>query len=106
MKMRLKKGDRVEVITGVEKGKRAPIIKVIPEKGKVVLEGVKLVKRHMRPSPKMPQGGIIEKPAPIDVSNVKLVCPRCDKTTKPKVAFVNEKKVRVCRKCGELIDEA
>lgn len=102
---KLKKGDMVEVISGVEKGKRGTIIRVIPERGRVVVEGVKLVKRHMRPSQKMPQGGIMEKPAPIAISNVMLVCPHCDKRTRPRMVFVRDKKARACRKCGELIDE-
>lgn len=104
-RLRLKKGDTVEVITGVEKGKRGTIIKVIPSKGRVVIEGVKLVKRHMRPSRRIPQGGIVEKPAPINISDVMLVCPHCNKRTRPRMAIVKDKKARACRKCGELIDE-
>lgn len=102
---KLKKGDTVEVITGVEKGKRGTIIRVMPSKGRVVIEGVKLVKRHMRPSQKMPQGGIVEKPAPINISDVMLVCPQCSKRTRPRMTIVRGRKARVCRKCGELIDE-
>lgn len=102
---KLKKGDTVEVITGVEKGKRGSIIKVLPLKGRVVIEGVKLVKRHMRPSRKIPQGGIIEKPAPVDISDVMLVCPHCNKRTRPRMVNVRDSKARACRKCGELIDE-
>lgn len=102
---KLKKGDTVEVITGVEKGRRGAIIKVLPLKGKIVIEGVKLVKRHLRPSRKIPQGGIVEKPAPIDISNVMLVCPRCNKRTRPHMVTVGNNKARACRKCGELIDE-
>ncbi len=102
---KLKKGDTVEVITGVEKGKRGTIIKVLPQKGKVVIEGVKLVKRHMRPSQKMPQGGIVEKPAPIDISDVMLVCPHCNQKTRTRMVTVGDNKTRSCKKCGELIDE-
>lgn len=103
---KIKKGDTVEVISGVEKGKRGTVIKVIPEKGRVVIEGVKLVKRHLRPSQKVPQGGIVEKPAPIDISDVMLVCPHCDKRTRPQMVIVRDGvKTRKCRKCGELIDE-
>jgi large subunit ribosomal protein L24 len=102
---KLRKGDTVEVIRGVEKGKRGTIIRVMPERGRVVVEGVKLVKRHMRPSQKMPQGGIMEKPAPIAISNVMLVCPHCNKRTRPRMVFVRDNKARACRKCGELIDE-
>lgn len=102
---KLRKGDTVEVITGVEKGKRGTIIKVLPRKGRIVIEGVKLVKRHLRPSRKVPQGGIMEKPAPIDISDVMLVCPHCNKRTRPRMVIVRDRKARACRKCGELIDE-
>ncbi|MGB9661589.1 MAG: 50S ribosomal protein L24 [Moorellaceae bacterium] len=104
-KIHVRKGDTVVVITGKDKGKRGKVLRVIPSERRVVVEGVNIVKRHMRPTPKLQQGGIIEKEAPLDSSNVMLVCTKCDKPTRVGRRILPDgTKVRVCKKCGEVID--
>ena len=99
------RSDLVYVLTGKDKGKRGKVIKVFPDKGRVTVENVNIVKRHTKPRKADQQGGIIEKEAPIHSSNVMLVCPRCDKPTKVgKQILENGQKVRVCKKCKEVID--
>ena len=102
--MEIKKGDTVVVISGEEKGKKATVIKAYPSKRKVVLEGVNMVTKHMKPRGANQPGGKVEQPAPIDVSNVMLVCPECGKATKVAHDKVEGKNVRKCKKCGAVID--
>jgi large subunit ribosomal protein L24 len=105
VKVRLKKNDLVEVTTGRERGKTGKILRVILEKNQVVIEKVNLIKRHTRPSPTTGQGGIVEKEAPVFVSKVRLICPKCATGTRTRMTRTGEgKKVRVCLKCKELID--
>lgn len=104
-KLHVKKGDTVIVLTGKDKGKSGKIIEALPKKTKVVVEGVNKVKRHTKPSQKMPQGGILVKEAPIHASNVMLVCPACNKPTRlKKVALANGDMARACKKCNATID--
>ena len=106
MTMRIKKNDQVKVISGKSKGKEGKILRHIPEKGMVVVEGVNMVSRHVRPSQKSPQSGIIKQEAPINTAKVMLVCPRCGAATRVGSSFLESgKKVRVCRKCSEIIDK-
>jgi large subunit ribosomal protein L24 len=101
----LKKDDLVEVLSGREKGKTGKILKVVRDKNQVVVEKVNMIKRHSRPSPTTGQGGIIEKEAPLHVSKVKLICPKCAKAGRVRVTrTADQKKSRVCPKCKELID--
>jgi large subunit ribosomal protein L24 len=101
----LKKNDLVEVLTGREKGKTGKILRVIRDKNQVVVEKVNMIKRHSRPSPTTGQGGIIEKEAPLHVSKVMLICPKCAKAGRVRMATTaDQKKSRVCIKCKELID--
>ncbi len=105
-KWRIKRDDTVEVISGKDKGKRGKVLRVIRKKGLVVVEGVNIVKRHLRRGhPALPEGGVIEFPAPIYIWKVMLVCPKCGRRTRVGVKF-DEKgnKVRYCKKCGEVID--
>lgn len=96
------KGDNVLIITGKDAGKRGKVLSVEPKKSRVIVEGVNKVKRHSRPTRTMPQGGIMEKEAPIHCSNVMLVCNKCNKPTRPARTILEDgKKVRVCKKCGE-----
>ncbi|MDR2137215.1 MAG: 50S ribosomal protein L24 [Synergistaceae bacterium] len=105
MSMRIKKNDRVRVISGKYKGKEGKILRRIPAKDLIVVEGVNMVSRHTKPSQKNPQAGIIQKEAPIYASKVMLVCPQCGKATRVGCSFMESgKKVRVCRKCNEIID--
>ena len=105
MSVRLKKNDRVKVITGKDKGKEGKIIRRIPERDLVVVEGVNMVSRHVRTSQTNPQSGIIKQEAPNYASKVMLVCPQCGKATRVGTSFLESgKKVRVCKKCNEIID--
>ena len=100
-KMNVKKGDKVVVLSGKDKGKESVIVRALPAEGKVVVEGVAVVKKAVRPNAQNQQGGFIQKEAAIDASNVMLVCPKCGKPTRVGHG-VNDKgdKVRVCKKCG------
>ncbi len=102
-KMKIKKNDEVVVIAGKDRGKTGKVERVIPQKNKVIVGGVNIVKKHNRPSKRNPQGGIMEMAAPIDVSNVMLKCSRCHKPTRIGYKILNQKKYRICKKCGEEI---
>ncbi|MBE3571579.1 MAG: 50S ribosomal protein L24 [Moorella humiferrea] len=105
VKVHVKKGDLVMVITGKDAGKKGKVLSVDRTKGRVIVEGVNIVKRHTRPTPKMPQGGIIEKEAPVASSNVMLFCSKCNRPTRIGKQFLADgTKTRVCKKCGEVID--
>ena len=98
--MKLKKGDRVRVIAGKDLGKDGEIMRVIPEKNKVIVEGVNIAKKHQRPTRATMQGGIIDKDMPLHASNVALICGGCGKATRLGYRFDdNGKKIRICRKC-------
>jgi large subunit ribosomal protein L24 len=105
LRIRLKKNDLVEVTAGREQGKTGKILKVLREKNQAVVEKVNMIKRHTRPSPTTGQGGIVEKEAPLNVSKLKLICPKCASATRFQLTTTGEgKKARVCLKCKELID--
>ncbi len=104
-KLKVKKGDKVVVITGRDKGKKGEILKVLREKNRVIVQGINMVKKHRKPTQQQP-GGIEEKEASIHVSNVSLIDPKTDKPTR--VGYTTLKggnKVRVAKKSGEVIDE-
>ncbi|MDI6870756.1 MAG: 50S ribosomal protein L24 [Bacillota bacterium] len=104
-KVHVKKGDLVKVLTGKDQGKRGKILSVDPGKGRVLVDGVNILKRHTRASQKNPQGGIIERPGPLAASNVMLICPNCDQPTRigrDRDAAGNAR--RVCKRCGKPID--
>ncbi|HCB93228.1 MAG TPA: 50S ribosomal protein L24 [Selenomonas sp.] len=105
VKLHVKKDDTVLVLSGKDKGKQGKVIQSMPKKGKVVVEGVNKVKRHTKPNVKAPQGGIITKEMPLNACKVMLVCPACSKATRVGHKEVNGKNVRVCKKCGEVIDQ-
>ena len=104
IKLHVKKGDTVVVLSGKDKGKQGKIITAMPKAGKVIVEGVNKVKRHSKPSLKVPQGGIITKEMPLHACKVQLVCPACNKPTRIGHKDVNGKNSRVCKKCGEVIE--
>ena len=104
VKLHVKKGDTVVVLSGKDKGKEGKVISAMPRAGKVVVEGVNKVKRHSKPSLKVPNGGIITKEMPLHACKVKLVCPACNKPTRIGHKDVNGKNSRVCKKCGEVIE--
>jgi large subunit ribosomal protein L24 len=99
--VKLKKGDRVKVIAGKDLGKDGVIMRVIPEKNKVIVEGVNIAKKHQRPTRATMQGGIIDKDMPLPASAVAVLCPGCGRATRIGHRFDDQgKKVRICRKCG------
>lgn len=100
-KIHVKKGDTVVVITGKNKGKKGKVLTVIPDKGRVVVEGVNIVKKHTRPNPAVMQGGIIEQEAPIASSNVMPFCEKCNAPRR----IQNAEGRRVCAKCGTAFDK-
>ena len=104
--MHVKKGDTVKILSGKDRGKTGKVLRSVPEKSRVVVEKVNMVKKAMRPTQQNPQGGITTVEAPLHVSNVMLVCPNCKEATRTS-KHVNEqgKKVRVCKKCGKDIDK-
>lgn len=105
MGLGIKKDDTVLVISGDEKGKRGRVLTVYPKKQKVLVEKLNVIKRHMKPSKKYAQGGIIEKEAPIHRSKVMLVCSKCNKPTRIGQKILKSgSKVRTCNKCREVLD--
>jgi len=103
--LKIKKGDRVQVISGKDRGKQGKVLRSFPRERRVIVEGVNLVKRHTRPSQDNPQGGIVTKEAPIHVSNVALICASCNRPVRVAYRFDSEgNKRRFCRKCGADID--
>lgn len=105
-RLHIRKNDLVMVVNGKEKGKSGRILRVMPEKEKVIIEKINFIKRHARPHGKQRQGGILEKEAPLHVSNVMLLCEKCNKPVRIGHRVVEgSKKARVCRKCGEIFDK-
>lgn len=102
----LKKGDRVEVITGKESGKQGKVLQVLSSEQRILVEKLNMIKKHQKPNQNNKQGGIVDKEAPIHVSNVMLVCGHCNKMTRTGTKVLeNKKKLRICKKCGESIDK-
>jgi large subunit ribosomal protein L24 len=105
-KFYIRKNDKVMVIAGKEKGKIGTVLKVISEKEGIIVEKLNMVKRHTRPGGKSAKGGIIEKEAPINISNLMLVCGKCAEITRiGKKVLEDGSKVRFCKKCGEILDK-
>ena len=103
--MHVKKGDKVQVISGKDKGKQGVILAAFPKKNRVIVEGVNIVKKHAKPSQANPQGGIITKEAPIHVSKVMPLDPKTGTPTRIGYKIVDGKKVRVAKKSGEVLDK-
>jgi len=102
----VRKGDTVMVVAGKERGKRGRVLRVIPEKNRVVVERVNMIKKHQRPTQRIRQGGIIEREGPIHLSNVMLLDPTSGKPTRIGMRVLSDgKKARVARKSGEIIDK-
>jgi len=103
--MKIHKGDQVMVVSGKGRGKRGKVKEVLPLQNRVVVEGVRFVKRHRKPRGQMDQGGIVEFEAPIHISDVMLVCPHCKEPARVGYDFPPEGgKARVCRSCGKAVD--
>ncbi len=110
--MKIKKGDKVKILTGKDKGKTGKVLQVFPSYNRASVEGLNLMIKHMRPRRQGEKGQRIEFPAPIHISNLMLICPKCNKATRVGYRYIEEKvgkktkkrKQRVCKKCNNLID--
>ena len=103
----IRKNDNVLVTTGKDRGKRGRVLKVLPEKNRLIVEGVNFIKRHTKPNPQRNiKGGLVEREAPLHASNVQLVCPECAAPTRVGHKVLQDgRKVRICRKCEGAIDK-
>jgi large subunit ribosomal protein L24 len=103
----IRKNDNVLVTTGKDRGKQGRVLKVLPEKNRLIVEGVNFIKRHTKPNPQRQiKGGVVEREAPLHASNVQLVCPECSKPTRlGKKILGDGRKVRICRKCEGVVDK-
>jgi large subunit ribosomal protein L24 len=105
VKLKIKKGDRVQVLSGRDKGKRGEVLRVLPQEGRAVVAGVNRVKRHTKPS-MVSAGGVVEKELSIDVSNLAIVDPKADVPTRVGYKFLDDgRKVRFAKKSGEVLDQ-
>ncbi|MFA5228567.1 MAG: 50S ribosomal protein L24 [Candidatus Paceibacterota bacterium] len=98
--MKIKKNDQVLIIAGNDKGKKGKVLRSLPSKNKIVVEGVALIKKHVKPKKSGQKGQIASVPRAISVSNVSFVCSKCGKPTRVGYEIVDKKKYRVCKKCG------
>ena len=105
MKMTVKSGDNVLVITGKDKGKTGKVTAVYADSNKVLVENVNIVAKHQKPKSQQDKGGIFKRPAPIEASNVQVICPVCNKATRVSHKELDGKKVRICKKCGASLDK-
>src|SRR5919206_4119209 len=111
-RIKIKTGDNVQVVAGKDAGKRGTVLRVLPAERRVVVEKVNMVKRHRKPRPaprssgsqQIIPGGVLEREAPLQISNVALVCPACGKPTRVGYRVGEDHKVRVCHKCGKDVD--
>ena len=101
--MRIKKGDTVKILSGNDKGKQGEVLEVIPKSEKILVKGVNIRKKHVKPRKQGEEGGIIPVECAIDSSKVNVVCPKCNKATKIGYTVEKDEKVRVCKKCGAKI---
>ena len=106
MKLGIKKGDTVRVLSGKDKAKTGKVLSTLPEKNRVIVEGINVVKRAMRPSRKVRQAGIVEKPMPLHVSKVMLICARCGRPTRiHRAERPGAGRTRVCYRCSQPVEE-
>lgn len=103
----IRKNDNVVVTTGKDRGKRGRVVRVVPDKNRLIVEGVNIIKRHTKANPQRNvKGGLVEREAPLHASNVQLVCPECGKPTRIGRRILGDgRKVRVCRKCEGVVDK-
>lgn len=106
-KLHIRKNDNVVVLSGKEKGKRGRVLKVNPGNRRAILENINFIKKHVKANQaKRQKGGIVEQEAPLDISNLMLICPECEKPVRIGYKLLeNRKKVRICGKCGGLVDK-
>jgi len=102
--MNIKKDDAVKIIAGKDKGRSGQVIKAMPADNKIVVEGLNMIAKHVKPRSAQQKGGIIEQPAAFDASNAMIICPACNQATRVAHNIENGKKVRICKKCGASLD--
>lgn len=102
--MKIKKGDTVLMIKGKDRGRKGKVIKAIPKENKVIVEGLNLIKKHIKPRREGEKGKVVQLPRPVFVSNTKLICPKCKKATRIGYKILKEKKYRFCKKCNEVFE--
>jgi large subunit ribosomal protein L24 len=102
--MKIKTNDKVKILSGKDKGKTGKVIQVFPKEGKLVVEGLHVIKKHLRSKSKSEKGQVLELSAPFSASKVLLVCPKCEKAVRVGYKTEGDKKYRVCRKCAQPID--
>lgn len=104
-KFNIKKGDQVVVIAGKDRGKQGSVVRLAREEDRVVIDGVNMIKRHLRNRPGIRQAGIVDQPAPLHISNVMLICINCGKPTRVgRTDLPDGTHVRMCKKCNQIID--
>ena len=101
--MKIKKGDTVEVLSGNDKGKKGEVLETMPKTDKIIVKGINLRKKHVKPRKQGDEGGIIEVECSIPSCKVNAVCPKCNAATKTKIEVEKDGKVRICKKCGAKI---
>ena len=101
--MKIKKSDTILVISGKDRGRKGKVLEVLPKEGKVIVEGINLKKKHVKPKKSGEKGQIVETSNPFDLSNVKLICPKCGKSSRVGYKTEGKKKYRVCKKCKQEI---
>lgn len=99
--MNIKKDDQVLIISGKDRGRKGKVIKVFPEENKVIVEGMNMKKKHVKPKKEGEKGQVVDTPAPVDASNVKLICPKCGEPARLSKKQGEQGKLRICKKCGE-----
>ncbi len=104
-KIRIKKDDKVKILTGKDKGKISKVLKVVKKTNRIIVENINVSKTHQKPTQANPQGGIVDKSMPVEISNIMLMCNHCVKPTRISMKELeNGKRVRICKKCNEQID--
>ena len=101
--MKIKKGDTVVIISGKDRGRKGKVLKAFPEELKILVEGINLKKKHVRPKREGEKGQIVQIPAPVQISNLKVICPKCGKATRVGYKIIDKKKYRICKKCQKEI---
>lgn len=101
--MKIRKSDNVKILSGKDRGKTGKVLRVLPEAGKAMIEGLNLMKKHVRPRKQGEKGQRVSVPAAIDISNLMIVCPKCSKASRVGYKVTEKSKFRVCKKCGSEI---
>ncbi len=102
--MKIKTNDKVKILSGKDKGKIGKVVQVFPDDGKLVVEGLNVIKKHLKTRSKSEKGQVLELAAPFFGSKAALICPKCEKPARVGYKLENDKKLRVCRKCNQAID--